>query len=62
MAAHAAAVVPHCLRQHGDYRMIFRDGDGDWRELRHDGQRLVEIADLGADELAEILELCGLRL
>ncbi len=59
--ADAPAVVAHCLQQHGNHRMLYRTHSGLWRELRHDGETFLAIAEIAADELEGIIEECGLE-
>jgi hypothetical protein len=62
IAADADAVVATCLQLHGNHRIIYRRRpDGTWCELRHDGERYLDVVDLAADELEQILERCGLE-
>jgi hypothetical protein len=61
VAANAPAVVAYGLKHHGNYRMIYRNLDGLWHELHHDGEGFLEDVDIAADELEGILEECGLK-
>lgn len=40
----AENVVEAVARKHGSKRIIYRDSQGDWSELVHDGERFVDFA------------------
>lgn len=56
----AAAVVASCLEQHGNHRMIFRDGNGRWNELLHDGENFLQARALPDDFTRRIADFCGI--
>lgn len=46
----AEAVVAYCLDKAPGRRVLYRDTDGQWDELKHDGTQFVGFAPLSADD------------
>jgi hypothetical protein len=52
----AEAVVELTLQQHGQRRILYRDTEGNWGELKHDGKKFVDFAPI-TDKFKESLGL-----
>ena len=55
----ADAVVLDVLKTHPGERIIYRDTDGNWDELRHDGRRFTGFSPLSAEDAQRFQRVIG---